>query len=126
MSNLADTSWGRADYDSVGTEYREDVRRAVFFAVPLGGVGTIYRWSSGNVAALDDAAAISPSAWDTYHSFGTSVYWDSVVLGYCVVGVLWTSPSRTTSHRVETSSQGSASCCVDGMMCTLYPVPRLG
>ena len=83
MSNLADTSWGRADYDSVGTEYREDVRRAVFFAVPLGGVGTIYRWSSGNVAALDDAAAISPSAWDTYHSFGTSVYWDSVVLGYC-------------------------------------------
>jgi hypothetical protein len=67
MSNLPGTTWGRGDYDSVGTEYREDVRKAVFIAVPLGGVDTIYRWSSGNFASLDSDAAISPTSWETYY-----------------------------------------------------------
>ena len=72
MSNLSDTSWGRSDYDSVGTEYREDVRRAVFIAVPLGGVDTIYRWSSGNYAGLDADAAISPTSWEVYYPYTTA------------------------------------------------------
>lgn len=72
MSNLAETDWGRADYDAVGTQYRGDVRKAVFIAVPLGGVDTVYRWSSGNYAALDADTAISPSSWETYYPYTTS------------------------------------------------------
>ncbi len=81
LSNLEGTNWDRTDYESVGTRYRGDVRKAVFIAVPLGGVDTMYRWSSGNYMGLDADTAISPTSWGTYYPYTTAVLWDSVDLG---------------------------------------------
>ena len=75
LSNHAGARWGRADYESVGTRYRGDVRKAVFVATPLGGIDTTFRWPSGNYSALDADLAVSPTSWDTYYPSGVGVPW---------------------------------------------------
>lgn len=71
LSNQAGTEWGNDAYESVGTAYRGDVRRAVFIATPLAGIDTAYRWPDGNFLALTTEDAFSPSSWDVYYPYGT-------------------------------------------------------
>lgn len=75
LSNHSGADWDRADYDAVGTEYRGDVRRAVFIAAPLGGVDTSYRWPGGNYVSLDADTAVSPSSWEEYYPYGSATWW---------------------------------------------------
>ncbi len=72
LANEPGVDWNNAAYQSVGTTYRDDVRRAVFVATPLDGIDTGYRWPSGNYASLDADTALSPASWDTYYPSGTA------------------------------------------------------
>lgn len=64
--------WGQGAYDSVGTPYRGDVRRAVFVATPLGGIDTAFRWPSMNLFSLDPETALSPTSWTTWYPYTTA------------------------------------------------------
>lgn len=75
LSNHTGADWGRDDYDTAGTEFRGDVRRAVFIATPLGGVDTSYRWPGGNTVSLDADTAVSPSSWESYYPYGYATWW---------------------------------------------------
>jgi hypothetical protein len=72
LSNHEGARWPDADYAAVGTKYRNDVRKAIFIATPLGGIDTTYRWPGGNYAALDADTAVSPSSWQTYYPYTTA------------------------------------------------------
>lgn len=72
LSNHVGARWPNADYAARGTKYRNDVRKAVFIATPLGGIDTTYRWPGGNYAALDVDTAVSPSSWQTYYPYTTA------------------------------------------------------
>ena len=65
--------WGRDDYHTHGTTYRDDIRRMVLIAVPLGGVDTTYRWSGLNFYSLDADAALAPTSWSEYYPNTTAV-----------------------------------------------------
>jgi MYXO-CTERM domain-containing protein len=65
LSHGRNAPWGDAGYETHGTAYRDDVRRAVFIASPLGGVDTSYRWTNNNLFSLDAQKAISPSSWSS-------------------------------------------------------------
>lgn len=71
LSHTSGAEWGDEAYESVGTPYRGDVRRAVFIASPLGGIDTGFRWTNGNYASLDADTALSPSSWSTYYPYTT-------------------------------------------------------
>ena len=73
-SHTANADWGDADYESIGTPYRGDVRRLLLIATPLGGIDTTYRWSALNYASLEADAALSPSSWKTYYPSTTAVW----------------------------------------------------
>ncbi len=75
LSNHASAQWNREDYESVGTVYRGDVRKAVFIATPLGGIDTAYRWSQGNLSALETETALSPSSWSWWYPYGAASWW---------------------------------------------------
>jgi triacylglycerol lipase len=66
LSNLAGTVWPDSGYNSAGTRYRGDVRKAVFIATPLGGIDTSYRWPNQNLASTDADTAMAPTSWDSY------------------------------------------------------------
>lgn len=66
------SAWGHSAYDSQGTEYRGDVRRAVFVATPLGGIDTAFRWPGGNLASLEGDTALSPTSWTTWYPYTTA------------------------------------------------------
>lgn len=74
LSHGSGVTWGRPDYEAVGTPYRGDVRRFVAIATPLGGVDTSFRWPLGNLASLDGDLAVSPTSWSTWYPYGTSVW----------------------------------------------------
>lgn len=80
LSHHDGADWDNDAYESVGTTYRGDVRRAVFIASPLGGTDTSFRWSANNYAALDADTALTPSSWSTYYPTGTGNWWNSVDL----------------------------------------------
>ncbi|NOY27953.1 MAG: hypothetical protein GXP62_18975 [Oligoflexia bacterium] len=67
------SAWGQDAYDSVGTTYRHDVRRAVFIATPLGGIDTSFRWPGANLASLDADTALSPTSWTTWYPYTTAL-----------------------------------------------------
>ncbi len=71
LSNAAGVDWGNVAYNTVGTRYRGDVRRAVFIATPLDGIDTAYRWPSGNYTSLEANDALAPTSWSTYYPFTT-------------------------------------------------------
>lgn len=77
LSNAAGTDWGGVSYESVGTPYQSDIRRAVFIATPLNGIDTTYRWPSGNLLSLDADTAFSPSSWSTYYPYTSTMWWQS-------------------------------------------------
>ncbi|MDP2311812.1 MAG: hypothetical protein Q8P41_02835 [Pseudomonadota bacterium] len=70
LSHHAGADWGSTSYESVGTPYRDDVRRSVFIATPLGGIDTAFRWPLGNVASLTADYALAPTSWRTYYPYG--------------------------------------------------------
>jgi triacylglycerol lipase len=72
LSHHSGADWDNTAYSSHGTQYRGDVRRAVFIGTPLGGVDTLYRWSGNNYAALDADTTFAPSSWSAYYQYGTS------------------------------------------------------
>lgn len=74
-SNYADADWDNAAYESVGTVYRDDVRRLILIATPLDGIDTAFRWSMGNLTSLEADTAFSPSAWTRYYPYTTAVSW---------------------------------------------------
>jgi triacylglycerol lipase len=80
LSNHESASWSRTDYTAVGTRYRGDVRKAVFIAVPLGGIDTGFRWPLGSLASLETQEALSPSAWSAFYPAGTATWWNSTDL----------------------------------------------
>lgn len=71
-SNHPKAHWPDAAYESVGTRYRDDIRRLVFIATPLGGIDTAFRWPNGNYLSLDADEAFSPSSWETYYPYTTA------------------------------------------------------
>ncbi len=71
LSSEAGVDWGHDAYESVGTTYRGDVRRAVFIAAPLDGIDTAWRWPSANYASLETDLAIAPTSWNTYYPYTT-------------------------------------------------------
>ncbi len=71
-SNHAGAAWPDATYEAVGTRYRDDVRRLVLIATPLGGIDTAFRWPNGNYLSLDAEEAFSPSSWSTYYPYTTA------------------------------------------------------
>lgn len=80
-SNHGSAAWGRSDYESAGTRYRDDIRRLVLIASPLGGVDTSYRWPSGNYLSLEADDAMAPTSWSAYYPSGASVWWVETDLG---------------------------------------------
>ncbi len=72
LSSEAGVDWGNDAYESVGTTYRGDVRRAVFIATPLDGIDTAWRWPSSNYASLETDMAIAPTSWNTYYPYTTA------------------------------------------------------
>ncbi len=72
LANAAGSNWDNSAYESVGTTYRGDVRRAVFIAAPLDGIDTAYRWPASNLASLDAETAMAPTSWDAYYPWGTA------------------------------------------------------
>ncbi len=79
-SNHAGAGWGRSDYATHGTAYRDDIRRLVLIAAPLGGVDTSYRWPSSNLLSLDADTAMAPVSWDTYYPYGSATWLPSTDL----------------------------------------------
>lgn len=75
-SNFDEADWNDAEYETVGTRYRGDVRRLVLIATPLDGIDTAFRWSMGNYSSLDADTAFSPASWTRYYPYSTSVSWD--------------------------------------------------
>ena len=75
LSNAAGTDWADSAYESAGTVYRGDVRRAVFVAAPLGGVDTNFRWSDLNLASLTADSAMTPASWSVYYPYTTASAW---------------------------------------------------
>lgn len=80
-SNHEGAQWDNDAYASVGTVYRDDVRRLILIATPLGGIDTAFRWPMGNYSSLDADSAFSPSSWAKFYPYGTAVSWDFDVLG---------------------------------------------
>lgn len=77
LSNHGAATWDGGAYETVGTRYRGDVRKAVFIATPLAGIDTSYRWPAGNYVALDADTAYSPSSWSTWYPYTTAAPWIS-------------------------------------------------
>ncbi len=71
LSNVSGTTWSDDDYNRFGTDYRDDVRRAVFIATPLDGIDTSFRWPLANLSALESDTALSPSSWRTWYPYTT-------------------------------------------------------
>ncbi len=71
-SNYARAAWPDAAYTSVGTRYRDDIRRLVFIATPLAGIDTAFRWPNGNYLSLDADEAFSPASWAAYYPYTTA------------------------------------------------------
>jgi hypothetical protein len=67
LSHTPAASWGAPAYESAGTPYRGDVRRAVFVGTPLDGLDTAFRWPALNYASLNADSAASPTSWSTYY-----------------------------------------------------------
>jgi hypothetical protein len=82
LSHTATAEWGHAAYETHGTPYRGDVRRAVMIATPLNGVDTLFRWPANNYAALDAQVAVSPASWDTWYPNGVGVPLTAVDLSH--------------------------------------------
>lgn len=74
LSHTAGATWGDDAYDTVGTPYRGDVRKAVFIATPFAGIDTAFRWTMGNLASLDADSALSPTSWATYYPYTTGTW----------------------------------------------------
>ena len=77
LSSEAGVDWGHDAYESVGTTYRGDVRRAVFIGAPLDGIDTAWRWPSANYASLETDLAIAPTSWNTYYPTTVVNVWNA-------------------------------------------------
>lgn len=72
-SNHSRASWGSDAYQLQGTRYRDDIRRLVLVAAPLGGLDTPFRWPAMNLASLVDEAAVAPSSWSVHYPMGSTL-----------------------------------------------------
>jgi len=72
-SNHGNARWGDPDYVARGTRYRDDVRRLVLLATPLGGLDTPYRWSVMNLSSLEGETAVAPSSWSVHYPMGSTL-----------------------------------------------------
>ncbi len=76
LSHTSSADWGDTPsaeaYESIGTTYRGDVRKALFLATPLAGIDTAFRWTNANLLGLTASSALAPTSWNTYYPYTTA------------------------------------------------------
>lgn len=84
LSHTRSAEWGDTPtaeaYETIGTPYRGDVRKAVFLATPLAGIDTAFRWPNANLLATSASSALAPTSWNTYYPYTSASYWLSTDL----------------------------------------------